>query len=232
MGPVSKANGCACAIHPVTRGFSLAQPRRHVQVPRARAAAQPLHRAAGREIDVPGRDVHRHRARGLVQVGDHVGPHLVRALHDRRHVLHESALEDHVREGHQQRRLVDGGEVALEGDGDAVVASHHLHARAEIPVRLVDVHDGGEVQVLVDDLVARPAEVEAGQDHGLAHRDVLVHHHRAGRGADDAPDPVAHRDRHVPPSLGPRPHAPLRPEVGVGRELRGRRRAASPPGNG
>ena len=47
---------------------------------------------------------------------------------------------------------------------------------------------------------------------GLAHRDVLVHHHAAGRRADDAADLVAHGQRHAPPASA---HART-PRVGPG----------------
>ena len=81
--PGSNAKGCSCAIQPVTRGCRrVVQARGHVEVARARPAAQPLHRAAGGEVHVPGRDVDGHRARGLVEVGHHQRAHLVRALDD------------------------------------------------------------------------------------------------------------------------------------------------------
>ena len=86
----------------------------------------------------------------------------------------------------------------------------------EVGLRLVQVTDGREVALLVHDAVApRVERVEAREDDRLGDRDVLVHDRRARPGADDAPDLVADRDRHLPPAFGPRADAARLPRVRV-----------------
>src|SRR3989440_12920636 len=79
------------------------------------------------------------------------------------------------------------------------------------------VHDGGEFEFGVDDLVASGfgRRVEAGEDDGLADRDVLVHRDLTSVRADDARHLVADVERHLPPTFGPRAHAARGPSVGV-----------------
>ena len=87
-------------------------------------------------------------------------------------------------------------------------------------MRLVGVHDGGEFEFGVDDLVASGfgRRVEAGEDDGLTDRDVLVHGDLTSVRADDARHLVADGERHLPPTFGPRAHAARRPSVGVSLE--------------
>ena len=59
----------------------------HVQPAVRRPAAQPLHRAADREVDAERGEVDRDDPRRLVAVEDHVRADLVRAAHDRLDVL-------------------------------------------------------------------------------------------------------------------------------------------------
>jgi hypothetical protein len=68
----------------------------------------------------------------------------------------------------------------------------------------MEVADGREVLLLVDDPVPLAAEVEAREHDRLGDRHVLVHHRRARRRADQSADLVADGDRHVPPALAPR----------------------------
>jgi hypothetical protein len=139
----------------------------------------------------------------------------VGAPHDRAHVLHEAAAEDHVRERNEQRLFVDGLQVPLERHRHPVFAGHGDDARPQGAVGLVHVHHGREVQVLVDDLVAASGQVEAGQEHRLADGDVLVHDHRAGPRPDDPSHGVADGDGHRPPPLGPGAHAARGPRFGI-----------------
>jgi hypothetical protein len=48
------------------------------------------------------------------------------ALHERRHVLHEAALEDHVGERYQQGLFVDRRQEAFQRHADPVLARYHL----------------------------------------------------------------------------------------------------------
>src|SRR5262249_31973931 len=76
----------------------------------------------------------------------------------------------------------------------------HLEAR----LCLIEVAHRREVLFLVHDAVPRAGRGEAGEHDLFGDGYVLVHHRAAGRGADDAADLVADRDRHLPPAFAPR----------------------------
>ena len=178
-----------------------------VQPPVARAAAQPLHRAADREVDVERRHVERDDPGGLVAVEDHVRADLVGTPDDRLDVLDLGALEEHVADRHEQRPLVDRVD-----DRGVVLADDDV----EVRMRLVEVAHRREVPPLVDDAVPTGVDrKEAREDDGLGDRDVLVHHRRPGRRPDDPADLVADRHRHRPPALAPRADAALAPHPRV-----------------
>jgi hypothetical protein len=111
------------------------------------------------------------------------------------HVLDPRGLEEDVRDRDEQRTLVDrsNDRFAVGNDDDV-----------QLRLRLVQVAHAREVPLLVDDAIAAGVDrAEAREDDRLGDRDVLVHHRRPGRRADDAPDLVADRERHLPPSLRP-----------------------------
>ena len=171
----------------------------------ARPAAEPLHRPADGEVDPERRDVDRDDSRRLVAVEDHVRAHLVCALHDRQDVLDLRVLVEDVADRDEQRPLVDPLD-----DLGVVLA----HDDFEVGLRLVQVAHGREVPALVDDAVARRVDrPEARERDRLGDRDVLVHHSRARRRADDPPDLVSDRHRHRPPALGPGADPTLRPHA-------------------
>ena len=173
------------------------------------AAAQPLDGAADGEVDAERLDVERDDPGGLIGVEHDVSAVLVGAPDDPRHVLDLARLEEDVAHRHQERPLVD-----RVVDGVVALADDDL----EVGLGLVEVAHGREVAPLVDDAVALGGRAEARQDDRLRDRDVLVHHRRAGRRADDAADLVADGQRQVPPPLPPRPDAALAPGAGVLRE--------------
>ena len=128
---------------------------------------------------------------------------LVRAPHDRLDVLDLRLLEQDVADRDEERALVD-----LLDDLLVVLA----HDDLEVGLRLVQVADGREVRALVDDAIPRGIDgPEARERDRLRDRDVLLHHRRARRRADDAPDLVADRHRRGPPALRPRANPALRP---------------------
>ena len=140
------------------------------------------------------------------------------AFGDRAGVLQERALEQNMRERNEQRLFVNRVEHSFERGGRAVVRLDPLDAEAAIArVRFVDVHDRREFEFGVDDFVAARVggRVKAGEDERLADRDVLMHRDRAGVCADDAPDLVANRERHLPPAFSPCAHAARRPRLGI-----------------
>ena len=195
-------------------GCSWPQIAAHVQVARAGSAAQPLHRAAGGEIQIQLADIHGHRAGRLVQVGDHHGADRVRALDDRRQVLQVGAAKRHVRDRDQLRLFVDGVQQQFHRQRESVGRGHRHDARADARQPVIDVIVGRKVEPVGDQLVAAARPIEARRHHRLADGDVLLHHHLAFARADDAPDQVAHRDRHLPPALFPRADAAGGPRVG------------------
>ena len=180
----SNANGRSWACHPVYGGLEpLREIGPHVQPAVGRPTAEPLHRAADREVDTESRHVDGHDPGGLVAVENDVRAHLVRASHDRVDVLDLRLLEEHMADRDEERPLVD----ALH-DLVAVLA----HDDVEVGLRLVQVADGREVRALVDDAVLhRVDRREARQGDGLRDRDVLLHDGRPRRRADDAPDLIA-----------------------------------------
>ena len=203
-----------------------------VEIARAGAAEQPLHRAAGGEVDVEGGHVERHDAGGLVEVGDDVGADLVGAFGDGGEVLQVGAAEGHVRDADKLGLLVDGGEDVFERDGHAVGRGNGDDLGALPLEPVVDVVVRGEVEAVGDELVARAAPVEAGGDDGLADGDVLVHDDAAFGRADDGADEVAAGDGHVPPAFFPGADAAGGPGVGELLQRSLRRGAAWGPASG
>ena len=172
----------------------------------AGTAAEPLDRTADGEVDVQGGDVERHDPGRLIRVEDHVGTGRVCALDDPPDVLDLARPEEDVADRDEQRPLVDRVD-----DRAVVLADDDL----EVALRLVEVAHGREVAALVDDPVPLRCRLEAGEDDGLRDRDVLVHHGRAGRRADDPADLVADRHRQLPPAFAPGPDPPFAPGSGV-----------------
>ena len=115
-------------------------------------------------------------------------------------------LEEDVADRHEQRPLVDPLD-----DLGVVLADDDV----ELGLRLVQVAHGREVPALVDDTIPpRFDGVEAREHDRLGNRDVLLHHGRAGRSADDAADLVADLHRRAPPPLGPGADPALGPHAG------------------
>src|SRR5207237_10585339 len=75
----------------------------HVEPGRAGPAAEPLHAAAGREVDVERGDVERDDPGRLVGVEDDEGADLVRAADDRLHVLDLPGPEEDVADRDEER---------------------------------------------------------------------------------------------------------------------------------
>ena len=102
----------------------------HVEVAGAGAAAEPLHRTAGGEIELQLAHIHGHGAGRLVEVGNHHGADRVGALHDGGEVLKVRTAEGHVRDGDKLRLFVDGVQQQFHRQGDAVGRGHRHDARA------------------------------------------------------------------------------------------------------
>ena len=202
----SKANGPLVRLPARVRRLEpLGEVGTHVQPAVRRAAAEPLHRAADREVDAEGGEVERDDSGRLVAVEDHVRADLVRAPNDRLDVLDLRLLEQDMADRDEERALVDPLDDLL------VVLAHD---DLEVGLRLVEVAHRREVGALVDDAVpCRVDRPEAREHDRLGDRDVLLHHRRAGRRPDDAPDLVADAHRRRPPALRPRADPALRPHA-------------------
>jgi hypothetical protein len=187
----------------------------HVEPARARPAAQPLDASADGEVDAERRHVERNGAGRLVGVEQDVGACVVRSRDDRLDVLDLTGLVEDVADRDEQGALVDRLD-----DRGVVLADDDLGAEPRLG--LLDVADRGEEPLLEDDPVPRAAEVEAREDDRLGDRDVLVHHRRPGRRADDPADLVADGDGRLPPALAPSADPARRPLVGVAAEAVGR----------
>ena len=184
----------------------------HVQPAVRRPAAQPLHRATDCEVDAQRGDVHGNDPRRLVAVEDHVGADLVGSADDRVDVLDLRLLEQHVADRHEEGALVDPRHDLL-----VVLADDDL----EVGLGLVQVAHRREVGALVDDAVSRGIDRPEAREHDrLGNRNVLLHHRRSGRCADDPPDLVADPHRRRPPPLGPGADPTLGPHPGeLGQQL-------------
>ena len=119
------------------RGLEAPRERRaHVDPAAARAAAQPLVRAAGDDVHVELADVVRVRAGRLVRVEHDQRADLARAAHDRWHVDQHAALVVRVREHHNGGALGDRGADAIGRDRAPVVGRDaHRLARRRAPTR-------------------------------------------------------------------------------------------------
>ena len=184
--------------------------RPDVEPARAGPAAEPLDAAADGEVDGEAGQVERDDAGRLVAVEHHVRADLVRAADDRLDVLDLAVPEQDVADRDEQRPLVERVD-----DRGAVLDRDDLEPR----LRLVEVAHGGEVRLLVHDPVPLTRPRKAREDDRLGDGHVLVHHDRAGRRAEDPAELVAHRDRHLPPTVRPRADAALAPGAGVLEEI-------------
>src|ERR1700741_3199229 len=129
-------------------------------------------------------------------------------------VLEKCALEKHVRERNEERRLVDCGEQSFEWHSDAVVGFNDVDLKTPVTcVSLVDIHHRRKIQLRIDDLVSLWRRLQTGENERLADRDVLMHHDGARLGADDVRDFVADSNGHVPPAFCPRTHTTAPPCV-------------------
>src|ERR1051325_12046866 len=81
------------------------QIRPDVEITRAWSTAEPLHRAAGGEVGIEVFDIERDGAGRLIRVKHDHRAYFMRAIDDGFCVLKKRALEKHVREGNEQRRL-------------------------------------------------------------------------------------------------------------------------------
>ena len=94
-------------------------------------------------------------------------------------ILDVSAREQHVRDGHHDRSLVDRIAHLLRVDGDAVIGLDDVTLGAAALFGLPHVRNRGELQRAVHDLVALWRVVEAGGHHRLDLRHVVAHRNRA-----------------------------------------------------
>src|SRR5208283_750982 len=133
-------------------------------------------------------------------------------------VVDVGTAKDHVRDGNDQRAVVDGVEQALGGNGDAVVGFDHVNLRTVLALRLPEIHDGGKVHVAVDDLVALAGEIEARCNYGLAGGDVLMQRDGIFGRVHQGAEFIANFESQHPPALFPGANAARGPDVGVGVE--------------
>ena len=188
--------------------------RPHVQVRRAWATAQPLDRPAAGEVDAERRHVDGNRARRLVAVEQHHGADRLGARDHRGDVLDRRAAEQHVRDGHDERALVDGLEQRLHRRVHAVAGTDDDDLGAAPPLLVPHVAHRRKIERREDDLVALARVVEAARHERLDLRHVRRHHHRALRRADDAPDALG-RAVDLGQPVFPRVDALVDPQIGV-----------------
>src|SRR5208283_183421 len=193
----------------------LRQVRPYVKVRRSRPAAQPLEYAAGAEIHIESLHIERQSACCLEGVEQHICANSVRFLDDGLNVLDERATEDDVRDGNDERLVVDGIEQALGVDVDTVIIAHHLDACAARALRLPEVHDRGKVQVSVNHLIAPAAEVETRRHRRLTGGHVLQAGDRTGGRIHQRANLIANLRREHPPFVVPGANAARAPHVRV-----------------
>ena len=103
-----------------------------------------------------------------------MGADSVGLLDDRFRIINVGTAEDHVRNGYEQRVIINSIQQALSRHGDAIIGLHHAHAGAVGVLGLPEVHDGRKVHVAVNDLVALAGKIEAGREDGLTGGHILV----------------------------------------------------------
>jgi hypothetical protein len=122
-------------------------------------------------------------------------------LYHRPRILDEAAAEEHQRQRHQHRTLVDGIEHPLEIAADAVFRLDQHDLRAIPPEAAEHVDIGGKFQRRHHDLPPRSVVAEAGADDALRHAGVLVHRDGTRRRADHGREQIADGASHLPPAL-------------------------------
>ena len=131
IAPVSNSKGRWCAIHPVSEGCKLrAQIFPHVEIADARSAAQPLKHAADRKIYAQSAHVDGNRSRRLENIEDHVRADAMGLLDDGARIHDVGAAEQHQRDRHEQRGLVNGGEELVQIERMESVCSETISTRA------------------------------------------------------------------------------------------------------
>src|ERR1035441_8095602 len=126
------------------------------------------------------------------------------------------AAKNHVRDGDDQSLFVDGVEQAIGGDSNTVVSLDHVDLRAVLPLRFPEIHDGGKVQVAVDDFVALAGKVKARSNHGLTRGDVLVKRNGIFGRIHQGAEFVANFKGEHPPAFFPGAKSASSPDIGVG----------------
>ena len=182
--------------------------RRGIEKAPAGTSAQPFEYAAREKIHVHRVHVHGHDTHGVVGIERHDRTHRVRVRHNARDIDNERRPEQHVRDRHESRALVDHCTEPVGVDAHAVVARHDHHARAQSRCELViGVAHAREIERRHDDRVARRRVVKRRQHRRLREGDGRRHRHLARTGTEQWRNHIAGTERQVPPSRCPGAHA-------------------------
>ena len=177
---------------------------------RAGSPVQELVGAADREVGPGHFEVDRERARGMREVPYRERAGRVRGSRQARHVVKAPGAVVHLGQHQHRDTLVQGlGDCFRRYQTQLVAAAEGVHEA------LGHVEVGREVTVVGEDDLPPGPELERGGER-LVHLDGkrVAHHHRAGRRANEAADPVADARRCVHPArLAPAPNQHLAPLV-------------------
>ena len=129
-----------------------------------------------------------------------MGPDCVRLFDYRARVLDAGAPEQHQRQRHEDRALVDRVEQLAEIVSDRVRSVDVDDLGAIARESLEHVHVGWELELGQDNLAALAVVAETRRDDSHRHRHVLMHRDRAWRHAEDRREEIAGRltDFHHP----------------------------------
>src|SRR5207302_5213116 len=160
---------------PRQRGAQLgAQIFADVQVRDTRSPTKPFEDSAHRKINTHAAHVDGDRSRGLKNIENHVRAHAVSPLNNGTRVYYRGTAEKNLRNRHEQRGFVDSCEQLIQINANVVRSRNYFDADAEPALLVVKVLNRGKLQLDHYNFVARAAKVEAGRNHGLRERNVLM----------------------------------------------------------
>ena len=100
--------------------------------------------------------------------------HAVSPLNNGTRVYYRGTAEKNLRNRHEQRGFVDSCEQLIQINANVVRSRNYFDADAEPALLVVKVLNRGKLQLDHYNFVARAAKVEAGRNHGLRERNVLM----------------------------------------------------------
>src|SRR5256885_2260014 len=128
----------------------------------------------------------------------------------------EDGIRDYKVTGVQTCALPICGKKFGKIEAHGIAVRDEFDLSAETPLLMVEVLDGGKLEIGHYDLVARPAKIKAGGNDRLSESDILVQRNLTGARANQGGNFVADGNSHFPPALFPSAHAAAGPRISIG----------------